>query len=594
MTDPTNEVSQGNNLAKLSAHFNQLYGDSSWQPAYNQLVALFELSSTEKDRPNAQLDQRSAFMITYGDQVKADGEKPLSTLAAFCKRWLSGIISAIHILPFFPYSSDDGFSVIDYLQVDPALGSWQDIQAFRQHFKLMFDLVINHTSASHAWFKAFLQGDALYSRYYITVDGQPDLSAVTRPRALPILTEFQTHDGVKKVWTTFSQDQPDLDFSNPQVLIEMLQVLKTYVDRGAAFIRLDAIAYLWKEIGTTCVHLPQTHQVIRLIRTFLNLYAPQASLITETNVPHKDNVAYFGDGRDEAQLVYNFSLPPLVLQAFQSGNARILSEWAASLDLPSRQVTFFNFLASHDGIGLNPARDVLSEPDFRSLVERSLLHGGRVSYKHNLDGSESPYELNINYFDALSNPGSLEPVDLRVARFCGAHAIMFSLIGVPGIYFHSLFGSRGWPAGLQLTGQNRSINRQKLELQALEMELHDPLTLRSRVFTALVRLLKIRQEQPAFDPYGKQLVQDYGDGVFAVFRVAGDPGRSVLCLQNVRPEAVAVQIKPATTWAKAIPGLVDLISRDRFSPGQSVPLTLRPYQSCWLAVSTGTQDQGVR
>lgn len=584
MPESARDNPRSKNYAELLTLFIELYGENQGQSAFAQLLASTGYHSNSNTHTEATLDQRAAFLITYGDQVNAAGENPLGTLAAFCKKWLSGVISAVHILPFFPYSSDDGFAVIDYLQVDPRLGSWHDIQAIRQDFQLMFDLVINHTSASHAWFRAFLQGEEPYSRYYLTVDGQPDLSAVTRPRALPLLTEFQTRSGVKQVWTTFSDDQPDLDFTNPQVLLEMMGILKDYIDRGAGFIRLDAIAYLWKEIGTACIHLPQTHRVVRLLREYLDYYAPWVNLITETNVPHQENIAYFGNGRDEAQLVYNFALPPLVLHSFHTGSARILTEWAARLLLPSKEVTFFNFLASHDGIGLTPARGLLSEADISSLVDRSLSHGGSVSQKSNLDGSESPYELNINYFDALSDPNSKEPVTLSIDRFVGAHAIMFSLVGIPGIYFHSLFGSRSWPAGIELTGRKRSINRQKLDRQQLEHELTDLLSIRSKVFTALSRLLKVRQRQPAFDPFGSQSILDFGDGIFACFRAGSDPRNSILCLHNVRPEAIQIEFQCQPIWGMVVPAVVDLVSGDQFYPGDTLQLTLQPYQVSWLGV----------
>ena len=358
-----------------------------------------------------------------------------------------------------------------------------------KNFHLMFDGVINHISAQSEWFKAFLHDDPKYRDYFIVVDGKPDLSQVVRPRALPLLTEFTTPSGVKKVWTTFSADQIDLNYANPDVLLDIIDVLLFYVAQGAELIRLDAIAYLWKEIGTSCLHLPQTHRVIQLLRAILDEVAPHVALITETNVPHQDNISYFGDGHNEAQLVYNFALPPLTLHTFHTGDASALTQWAASLERPDRwgaatsdlqpssappvrsAPTFFNFLASHDGIGLNPARGILRDDEIAALVDRVVAHGGRVSYKSNPDGSTTPYELNINYFDALSDPNSSEPLSLQIDRFVAAHAIMLSLSGVPGLYFHSLFGSRGWPEGVTLTGQNRTVNRQKFDRAEVEREL---------------------------------------------------------------------------------------------------------------------------
>src|ERR1700690_3920529 len=230
------------------------------------------------------LSERDSILITYGDQLQQPGQPHLKTLADFCETHLSGLVSGIHLLPFYPWSSDDGFSVKDYRAVDPALGSWANVERLGRSFRLMFDGVINHASAEGEWFLSFLRDESPYRNYFLTVTGNPDLSMVVRPRTLPLLTEFQTASGPRRVWTTFSADQVDLDFHDPDVLLEILDVLLGYVERRAQFIRLDAIAYLWKEIGTTCIHLPQTHAVVRLLRAVLDEVAPHVRIITETNV----------------------------------------------------------------------------------------------------------------------------------------------------------------------------------------------------------------------------------------------------------------------------------------------------------------------
>ncbi len=479
------------------------------------------------------LSERDAMLITYGDQVRSPGRPHLQTLNGFCTDHLRDLISSIHILPFFPWSSDDGFSIKDYRSVEDSLGNWNDIKQLGISFRLMFDGVINHASVQGNWFQSFLRNESPYRDYFLTMEGNPDLSQVIRPRTLPILTEFQTAAGSRKVWTTFSADQADLDFHNPDVLLEIFDILLTYTQRGAQFIRLDAIAYLWKEISTTCLHLPQTHAVIKLLRTVLDEVAPHVFIITETNVPHIDNISYFGDGKNEAQLVYNFALPPLVLHTLHTGDSTALSTWAAGMDLPSEKTTFFNFLASHDGIGLNPVRGILSNSEIDGLVKQTLAHGGLISYKNNADGSQSPYEMNINYFDALSDPAGDEPQIMQIDRFMAAQAIMLILKGLPGIYFHSLFGSRGWKKGVQQTGQNRTINRQKLEITGLETELNNPSTLRAQVFSRYRELLLLRSASPAFHPFGRQEILDSGKCIFAIRRISPDGQHETLCLQNV-------------------------------------------------------------
>ena len=532
----------------IAEHLRFIYGDTIAQkilPRVEELLRKHAPCIVRKDVPRnpLPLTQRDALLVTYGDQVRKPGEPPLRTMAAFAQKHLPEVVSGIHILPFYPASSDDGFSVMDYFAVDPALGSWRDMSENGRLFDLMFDAVFNHVSAQGDWFQRFLRDDPAYRDFFITVEDSPDLSQVVRPRALPLLTEFQTAAGPKKVWTTFSSDQVDLNARNPEVLLALLDALLFYVAHGAKFIRLDAIAYLWKEPGTPCIHLRQTHRIIQLMRAALDEVAPRVMLITETNVPHTDNISYFGDGTNEAQLVYNFALPPLVLHAITTGNTAKLTRWAASLEFPSNEVTFFNFLASHDGIGINPARGILSEAEINALVERAQAHGGLVSYKHNPDGSKSPYELNINYFDALSNPAAREPIETQVDRFIVAQAIMLSLRGVPGIYFHSLFGSRGDRAGAETSGIPRRINRQKLSGDEVERDLSRPDSLRSRVFLRYKTLLSQRGAGSAFHPCGQQEVIDCGEHVFAVLRVSPDETQQVLCLHNVTSKEVRAAIR---------------------------------------------------
>ena len=546
-------------------------GARAWEKARATLAAF---ANAAPPRPQTPLSERDAILITYGDMLREPGVAPLRTLARFAEARLDGILSGIHVLPFYPYTSDDGFSVVDYRAVNPELGGWEDVAALGRRFSLMFDAVINHVSASSQYFQGFLRGDPAWRDLAVVVDDpdDPRLARVTRPRALPLLTAFQTVDGIKQVWTTFSADQIDLNYASPAVLLEILDVLLEYVRRGARLIRLDAIAFMWKTLGTPCVHLPQTHRIIQILRAALDLAAPGTVLITETNVPHADNVSYFGDGTNEAQLVYNFALPPLIVDAFRKGDARALTGWARTLRLPSNQTTFFNFLASHDGIGLNPARGILPEAEVLTLAAGTRARGGFVSDKAMPDGSRSPYEMNINFMDAIA-PEPSAPGPARLAqRMVAAHAIMLALQGVPGLYFHSLFGSRGWVEGVELLGYNRAVNREKLALSRLDDELADPAGLRRRVFDGLSALLRARAAHPAFDPFSPQEVLDLGPAVFAVRRA--HRGDRVTCIVNVTG---AAQSAPVDSL-----GAHDLVT-GRAIDLSGGALSLEPFQVIWAS-----------
>ncbi|MFT4145394.1 MAG: sugar phosphorylase, partial [Mobilitalea sp.] len=456
----------------------------------------------ERQKGDSWLSEKDSMLITYGDSLVKEDEAGILTLHRFMKHHVKDAINTIHILPMFPYTSDDGFSVVNYKEINPPLGDWKDIVELSKDYNLMFDAVVNHISQSSEWFQKYLKGEEPYRNFFITSDPNADYSKVTRPRALPLLTEFETADGKKFVWTTFSEDQIDLNFSCPEVLLEMLDVLLTYAENGARFIRLDAIGFLWKEMGTSCMHLPQAHEVIKLMRKVLEDYMPGTLLITETNVPYRDNMSYFGEG-DEAHLIYQFPLPPLTIFSLLKGDASKLTTWAQGLDVPRKGTTYFNFLSSHDGIGVRPTEGILTKEEQQYLVDATLRNGGSVSYKNNGDGTQSPYELNINYQDALAGPEYSDKI--RIKRFLAAETILLSLQGLPGIYIHSLLGSRNDYYGKAVSGIPRRINREKLSVEVLEERLTTG-TNRQIIFDELIRRLNIRKQHKAFAPEASQKI----------------------------------------------------------------------------------------
>ncbi|MFW6222025.1 MAG: sugar phosphorylase [Bacteroidota bacterium] len=477
--------------------------------------------------------EKDAVLITYGDSIINEKQKPLSVLNKFLKRNLSGFINNIHILPFFPYTSDDGFSITDFKKVNPELGKWKHIRSINNKFDLMVDLVINHVSTKHIWFQNFIEGKSPGRNYFIEVDPHIDLSSVVRPRSTPVLTPFETSRGVKYVWTTFSADQVDLNFGNPEVLLEILKVLFLYIQNGARIIRLDAIAYIYKKIGTTCIHLPEVHNIVKLFREIVDYACPYVILLTETNVPHKENLSYFGD-YDEADMIYQFSLPPLLLHALHTGDGEYLRRWASSVPNISKKATYFNFTASHDGIGVRPLEGLLPEEEFNQLLTNIKNFGGMIGTKTDADGNESPYEINISYFDALK--GTKEGIDrFQIERFICSQTIMMAFKGIPAFYIHSLLATSNDYEGYQKTGIKRSINRKKWDYKELKKLLANPETSTSEVFNELLRRISIRTNHPVFHPDSSQEIIDVGDDFFVIHRVHEDAGE-IFALSNLTGE----------------------------------------------------------
>ena len=556
--------------AKIKKLINHIYGESFSDAHLDVLLSKLEQAAIDiTEKRKSGWDEKDVVLITYADQFSAKGEKALPVFTRFYNEWLARTFSHVHLLPFYPWSSDDGFSVIDYHSVAPETGSWQDVAELKQSASLMFDFVCNHMSAKSEWFANYLAQKPGFDDFFISVDPETDLSAVTRPRALPLLTPFKLHDGsVRHLWTTFSDDQIDLNFASPQVLIAMVDVLLHYLAEGARYIRLDAVGFMWKIPGTSCIHLEQTHCLIQLFRAITDAVAPGTVIITETNVPHKDNISYFGDGENEAQMVYQFSLPPLVLHAVHRQDVKALCQWAGSLALPSTKTTWFNFLASHDGIGLNPLRGILPESEILSLVEKLQQEGALVNWKNNPDGTRSPYEINVTYLDALSSQDS--PDDERIARFILAHAVLLSFPGVPAVYIQSILGSRNDYEGVERLGYNRAINRKKYTAGQVDLELNNKQSIRHKIYSRLSELIAIRRGERAFHPDAQAMFESLDEQILKIVRVA-DNGERITALFNFSHNV-------HTVYEKVLSG-VELLS------GQAIDgteLTLNPWQVMWI------------
>lgn len=555
---------------KINECLRQVYGDT-WTMRHNESLKTRIESSrkiiNKKRKPH--WDESDVVLITYADQFHSEKEKPLPTFNQFWTQWLSSVFSHVHLLPFYPWSSDDGFSVIDYYQVSPETGDWNDIHDLTASCRLMFDFVCNHMSAKSEWFTFYLQQAPGYENFFIEMDPATDLHAVTRPRALPLLTPFTLQDKtVRYLWTTFSEDQVDLNYSNPDVLLAMIDVLLTYLERGADYVRLDAVGYMWKTPGTSCIHLEKTHQLIKLFRAIADDVAPGTVIITETNVPHQDNVSYLGNGHDEAHMVYQFSLPPLVLHTLHRQDCRVLCQWAQTLALPSNETTWFNFLASHDGIGLNPLRGLLAEEDILALVTAMQKEGALVNWKNNPDGTRSPYELNVTWMDALSHQNDSD--EERFAKFILTHALLLTFPGVPAIYIQSILGSRNDYEGVEKHGYNRAINRKKYQRETIEEALMVEGSLRHEVYQTLSRLIHIRRGNKAFHPESDFDICSLTPTVMRIIRSA-DERETITALFNFSDRKQSINA--------GIDKGIDVISGINVC-GET--LTLQPWQVMWI------------
>lgn len=559
-------------ILRIQTHLRSIYGESDdYEELVDRLIDAMRLREHFFD-PVPFINhwsENDVALITYGDTILPKTGPPLAQLAKFLRERLGDAISVVHILPYFPWTSDDGFAVSDYDRVDPELGDWSHVEDLSRDYRIMSDLVVNHCSSSHRWFEQFKENEEPGCRFFVEASPEEDLSLVVRPRTSALLRPTSTREGLKYVWSTFGHDQVDLNFRDRDLLVELVKIIRQHLDHGVGVFRLDAVAFIWKELGTSCINLPQTHELVRLFRTLIEHVKPDAVIITETNIPNQENLSYFGNG-NEAHGIYNFSLPPLLLYSLTTGNCRCLIQWLMRMPPAHPGTMYFNFIASHDGIGLRPAEGLLSPEEIDGLVVRMLENGGRVSNRSLPDGSQRPYEINISLFDALETE----------EKFVCAHTILLGLEGISAFYIHSLLGTRNDTERLAKTGINRHINRYRWDSEELDEILEDSESPHARVLKRLLELIRIRKSQPAFHPNATQFTLHVGDQVFAFWRQSMNRRNNVFCLNNISDEEQRISV--ATMNLIATEDWFDLISGFDLS-ADDTEIVLAPYQCVWLA-----------
>lgn len=558
-------------ILRIETHLTVIYGEDGHEGLGNRLIDAMQLREHFFDPVpfTNHWSERDIAVITYGDSILPSEGSPLAELTRFLRNRLDDAVSIVHILPYFPWTSDDGFAVSDYDQVNPDLGDWSHLEALSQDYRIMSDLVVNHCSAAHEWFQQYQRGEEPGCHFFVEASPDDDLSLVVRPRTSELLRPTETPEGTKWVWCTFGHDQIDLNFRSHGLLVELVKIIRNHLDRGVSVFRLDAVAFVWKEIGTPCINLRETHELVRLFRTLIEHVKPDAVIITETNIPNQENLSYFGNG-NEAHGIYNFSLPPLLLYAMTYGNCRCLIQWLMRMPPAQPGTMYFNFLASHDGIGLRPAEGLLSPTEIDALVSEMRAQGGRVSERRLPDGSTRPYEINISLFDALQTE----------EKFLCAHTILLALEGIPAFYIHSLLGTRNDTEKVAMTGINRHINRHQWQAAELTKQLDDPTSSHAHILEGLLKLIKLRKSQPAFHPNATQFTLHLGEQVFAFWRQSLDRRNNVFCLHNVSSEEQRIPV--ATMNLIATEDWFDLISGWELTD-ETPEIVLSPYQCVWLA-----------
>ena len=564
----------------LNIHFQIIYKDILDQneilKLINKVLDLFENKDQGITEPN--WSQKDIFLISYGDSIVETSDNKLKVLSKFLNKYCKKYFNNVHILPFFPYSSDDGFSITDYEIVRPDLGNWHDMKSLSKDFRVMSDIVINHASIKSKYFKNFIENKEDTQNFFIKLKNvQEGYESVVRPRSSDLFKEYEVNDETFYLWCTFSHDQVDFNFKNPKVLFFFIKLIHLYLKNGIRVFRLDAIAFLWKEYGTNCLNLPQTHEVVKLIRTLLNAYSKNTLLITETNLPNLENLSYFGEN-DEANAIYNFALPPLLLWTLVMGDSTAIRKWSMGMPPAKDNTSYFNFIASHDGIGLRPTEGILTDKERDTLVDIMTDFGGQTTKRKKVDNTESVYEINISLLDALK--GTFFGTDhMQLERFICCHSIMLGIEGIPAIYIHSLVGSTNDYKQVEKTNNKRSINRRSWKYDEIDKLLSDKESINNQIYSELTKLIDIRKDQTAFHPNATQFTFNLGKNFFGFWRQSHDKRQSIFCISNVTNvfqylDLSELNLISSNEWW-------DLISNEIIIDIKST-ITLKAYQTMWI------------
>ena len=568
------------NQKKIKSRLKKIYKSSIPNETINEhcreIISIISKFNKKNKKKKLLVSQQTSVVICYGDSISDGSQKnQINVFQRFYNKKLKKYFNTVHFLPFYPSSSDSGFAVKDHYKIDNKLGNWSDIKRFSKKNNIMADIVINHSSARGLWFRNFLKEKRPGKNYFITVDAKYNVSNVVRPRDHKLLKNISIFKKNEYLWRTFSADQIDLNFKNPAVLMRFIKIMINLVSHGVTIFRLDAIAYLWKKSGSKCINLDQTHEIIKLLKFVSSCLNIKTLIVTETNLPEKENLSYFGNS-DEADWIYNFSLAPLLVHAFLFENSSFLKKWSERLPQAKKGNSYLNFIASHDGIGMRPIEGILNKQIVQKFFKRLKKNGSKFSYRKIQQKTKKVYEANITIYDALKKSDFDKTGKFSFQRYISAHSIMISFEGVPAIYFNSLFGTSNDEAKYIITGNNRDVNRYKWNDKNISKKLSDKKSKQSIFYKSITNLLNIKQQQKAFHPNALRIIINLGPKFFCFKRISIDKKQTIICITNLTSKHQITKLnKKYLYWKNLINTKTSFKENNKFQ--------LKPFETLWLS-----------
>ena len=565
-----------NNKKSLEKIFNKIYkSKNNINKLYiREIIYLINKYNKNKKKEDLKINESTSLVICYGNSVTDGNKKSLKVFNKFYKKHLKNNFDSVHFLPFYPSSSDSGFAVKDHYKIEPRLGSWKDVKIISKNCNVMADLVINHSSARGLWFSNFLKNKSPGKDYFFTVDKNFNSKKVIRPREHKLLKKIKLSDETKYLWRTFSPDQIDLNFKNPKVLIRFIKIIFNLINNGVRIFRLDAIAYLWKENGNTCINHTNTHNIIKFIRLVCNLLKTECIIITETNLPEKENLSYFGNN-DEANWIYNFSLAPILVYSLLFEDSNKITKWSKNFPIAKLNNNYLNFIASHDGIGMRPIEGILSTNTQKKFLSRLKKNGGEFSYRKVQGVKKKVYEANITLFNAFKCSDFDKSGIFGFERYMAAHTIMISFDGIPAIYFNSMFGNSNDNSKYIISGNKRDLNRYRWNKDKIEDHLKDQNSKQNKYYKNMSNILAIRSKQKAFHPNAIRKTLKLGANFFGIKRISTDNKQSIYCITNMTSKLQLLKVNKNVFYKRNLfnSKLTKKTGKIQFEPFQTVWLT---------------------
>lgn len=542
----------GANFYAIHSLFEMLYGgrpDFSEQMqklvetmAHQYIARSDELRETDLEREsdhNWFLSQQWVGMALYSDGF-ADNLQGLKSKLHYLQELGINMVHVMPVLDCPPGRSDGGYAVRDFRRIDERIGTLEDIDALsetmhKRDMLLTLDVVLNHTSDEHEWAQRARRGEQKYQDYFYVFDNRdmPDIFEETMPEIFPEISpgNFTWDEAMGKwVMTSFNSYQWDLNYSNPSVLIEMLDIILFWANHGADILRLDAVAFLWKKIGSTCQNEREAHLILQLLKDCCQVTAPGVLFIAEAIVAPVEVIKYFGEdaiNAKECEIAYNATYMALLWDAVATKNAELLYRGIKSLPDKLERATWLNYIRCHDDIGLGFDDADIHLAGYEPAAHRRFLVDYYTGNYADSPARGRPFAANVKTGDArisgtlaslvglesAQESGDEEAIDAAINIILLLNSMILSFGGIPLLYYGDEIGTLndyGYQQDESKLNDSRWIHRPIIDWQKAELR-NQPGSVEYRIFTALKKLIAVRKEIPAFADFNGREMLDLGN-----------------------------------------------------------------------------------